>query len=313
MKNRIDFRCLHCNQRLSAKKKKETAERQTTCPNCYGTVEVPDSMPFQTTDRETPPHKTLTAVDTETGASTSELSNIRLQIKRGVVSPWTVESEDVYNDQFIGAAILWGLLVGGFCFAFPGPLCVIIAVAVFGVSIWKTYFWNLREVSDQRMSDATAIADSARRHAESHFAALRSVPSLVDATNQHLKEANQRYQENAFGPFWDSIQEAVRALDAFRQTSDEARLEYDGYRLKLSGHSHTFPVLPNYGDRLPDPLPALQRLEQIVRLGQTNFQFATIWEQRRTREAIMVGFDTWADAVSQIASRVLASFRDNSR
>jgi hypothetical protein len=40
---------------------------------------------------------------------------------------------------------------------------------------------------------------------------------------------------------------------------------------------------------LPDPQPAAAALRSIIRVGQSNFEFASIWEQRKTREALIGG------------------------
>ena len=120
MKDRIDFRCPHCNQRLGAKS--ETAGRQTTCPNCNGTVDVPDAadrskflvianaitIPTDSTRR-------INDQDSQTNSNTS-LNDIRLQIERGVVAPANTTFRDVIiNDQFIRWSFFWGLVIGAIC------------------------------------------------------------------------------------------------------------------------------------------------------------------------------------------------------
>lgn len=362
MSDLIDFRCPHCNQRLGAKK--ETSGGQTTCPNCKGTVKIPDTAKIEqvlavATVMNAPIDSTrrTSANESQTNSSAG-LSDIRLQIGRGVVFPANTTFRDAIKDLYVFGSCLWGFLICVFCVVAVGTRLisakhdkhetlaefqirqqkfaagvglnndkyvpstdldfwdyaavfgyVTVAIAVFSGGIAMALFLKCGEIRADRRINAERIADAVRRRAESHFAALRSLAPLLDAANRHLDEAIQRFQENAFGPFWDSIQEAVRTLDAFRHSANEVRGEYDEYHHTLSGYSHTFPVLPRYGDQLPNPISALQRLDQAVRLGQTNFQFATIWEQRRTREAVLVGFDTWADAVSQIAARVLSSFK----
>lgn len=290
---------------------------ETTCPACGRSLRFPVDTVGKTRQcyhcRE---NLVVPPADPPAG-----VGDVRLQIERGVVTPAKTTFRGVVNEQFIQWTLGFGLVIGLVCFFvargrldpyYYGPIdfwdyaavlgYVIVAAGIFSGGFAIVYYEYFREAVALQRSLATEIAASARRRAELHFEALRSLPPLVDAANQHLDEATHQFSENAFGPFWDSIQAAVRALDAFRQTANKAWTEHHEYRDTLMGSSHTFPLLPNYGNRLPDPLPALQRLEQIVRLGQTNFQFATIWEQRRTRDAIMVGFDTWADAVSQIAA-----------
>lgn len=332
MSDHIFFDCPHCNQPLWVKQ--DSSKRQTTCPICKGTVEISDTgQPSKSLavasviNAPNDSNRRNSAKDSQTN-SNAGLSDIRLQIERGVLSPVKTTFRDAINDQFVIGSCLWGGIIFFICTIAAnarlspfdyGPIdfwdyaavsgYVAVAIAVFSGGIAIALFSKCGDIRAERRNDAKLIADAVRRRAESHFATLRSLAPLLDEANRHLDEATQRFEENAFGPFWDSIQEAVLTLDAFRHSANEVRGEYDEYHHTLSGYSHTFPVLPRYGDQLPNPISALQRLDQAVRLGQTNFQFATIWEQRRTREALLAGFDTWADAVSQIAARVLSSFK----
>ncbi len=43
-------------------------------------------------------------------------------------------------------------------------------------------------------------------------------------------------------------------------------------------------------------------------MGQTNFEFANIWEHRRTREVLIAGFHTLGEAVNNLTSVVDSSF-----
>jgi hypothetical protein len=244
------------------------------------------------------------------------------QYRLGLVAPEKATIRDVLESKITTGTPYFELTVSGVCLIavlaqlnpigerppdFRDYTAVVAyiagAIGVIGIA----YFYKLREIANRKRNDAMALSRTIRSCARSHFAALRSLPSLIDAANQHLDMADRLFRENAFGPFWDSIQEAVRTLDAFRLTVKKVHTTRDDYRLILSACSHTFPELPNLDHQLPDPLPTLQRLEKTIHTAQTNFQFATIWEQRRTREAVLVGFNTWADAVSQISARVVSA------
>ena len=51
-------------------------------------------------------------------------------------------------------------------------------------------------------------------------------------------------------------------------------------------------------------LLVLSTLRRIVRMGQTNFQFASIWEDRRTREVLIAGFRTLGEAVNKLGPTI---------
>jgi hypothetical protein len=48
----------------------------------------------------------------------------------------------------------------------------------------------------------------------------------------------------------------------------------------------------------------VNELRRIVRMGQTNFQFANIWEHRRTREVLIAGFRTLGEAINNLGTTI---------
>ena len=53
-----------------------------------------------------------------------------------------------------------------------------------------------------------------------------------------------------------------------------------------------------------DPLPVSKELRNVERMGQTNFQFANIWEHRRTRTVLLAGFTTLSEAIDGLGSTI---------
>jgi hypothetical protein len=48
----------------------------------------------------------------------------------------------------------------------------------------------------------------------------------------------------------------------------------------------------------------MEEFRHVVRKGQTNFQFANIWEHRKTREVLIAGFRTLGEAIDNLSSVV---------
>ena len=55
---------------------------------------------------------------------------------------------------------------------------------------------------------------------------------------------------------------------------------------------------------VPDASSVMIQLARVVRLGQTNFEFANIWEHRRTREVLIAGFRTLGDALNTLGATI---------
>jgi hypothetical protein len=93
-------------------------------------------------------------------------------------------------------------------------------------------------------------------------------------------------------------------MSAFNAKANQLSSAAGKYYGGLNGRTHTFPSFPATSSNLPDPAPVLNDLRRVVRMGQTNFQFANIWEHRRTREVMIAGFHTLGEAVNNLGSVV---------
>jgi hypothetical protein len=126
---------------------------------------------------------------------------------------------------------------------------------------------------------------------------------LANAANW-LRKAETEFKDNAFSPFWDAVENALQELAALSDKAKKASGLADEYYRSLNGRTHTFPAFPANDSNMPNPSSAVSDLRRIVRMGQTNFQFANIWEHRRTREVMIAGFRTLGDAVNNLGSTV---------
>jgi hypothetical protein len=161
---------------------------------------------------------------------------------------------------------------------------------------------------DKAECEAHNVTSSLMTIYESSAIAASELPKYLDSATNLLEEAADEFKANAFGPFWDAVENAAQQLALFSnkagQVSNAAAAYYGG----LSGRAHTFPAFHSNPINLPDPSPVINELRRVVRMGQTNFQFANIWEHRRTREVMIAGFRTLGEAVSNLGSTVESAF-----
>jgi hypothetical protein len=284
---------------------------QFKCPNCTAVIRVPDDAAGTKIICWQCAAKVFVPLVSKAVASEADL---RTQIDLAKIIPCAPTFNDFYDDDVGVRKALTGLLIFAVILtivaigtANSGPEWLFCAVGWgFFAMMYVIFYAGCRE---QSRSKALSDSSDLRALARSHLSSLDVLVNLLDTANNHIDNAIRDFEANAFGPFWDSVQEAVRALDAFRCSAKSASQSHEDYHSRLVGLNHTFPALPAFVDRLPNPLPTLRRLSEIVRKGQTDFHFATIWEQRRTREALIAGFNSWAEALSQIESQVVAAFR----
>lgn len=132
------------------------------------------------------------------------------------------------------------------------------------------------------------------------------LPKHVAAAQKHLERAAFEFGEKAFAPFWDEVERAVQALDAFNrgvQGIAARAAEYDRQALQHGG-------LPRFSPPahvLPDPAPLAENLAKLVREAQKDFQFASIFEQRRTNQLLLRGFTSLNESIRQLGSGLAMS------
>jgi hypothetical protein len=145
--------------------------------------------------------------------------------------------------------------------------------------------------------------------AETHQSYLDITRHVVSA-DVHLNAAEQEFAEGAFAPFWDEIEHAANELAAYKNEVEHIRRSVDGYRVEAVELEHITGSAPELNfplDQLPDARPAAARFAAIVRKAQTNFQFAVIFEQRKTNHLLHTGFGTLGAAIYSLGDSINSS------
>ena len=171
-----------------------------------------------------------------------------------------------------------------------------------------------REESEADLKERRKSLSALVTHSRATFSAIRD---LVPATEQLLNQADYDFSERAFAPFWDRIENATTKLAEYQwgvQTIRSVAVDYDkqsGPYLKRAGAtSRNLPQLRLPRRKLPDARPTAGRLVTIVRQAQKDFQFATIYEQRKTNQILVAGFGTLASAIYEIGDALSSSLSE---
>lgn len=142
---------------------------------------------------------------------------------------------------------------------------------------------------------------------------FENLPKHLLKAEALLNQAEADFNEGAFAPFWDSIEQATLSLGRF-----------DGAVIHLNQDSKRFQNLANSLDSEPPRFPIVdssvkamvaanttaERLKNIVRRAQRNYEFASIYQQRRTNQILIAGFTNLAQAVDGLGQRISESIDD---
>ena len=153
-------------------------------------------------------------------------------------------------------------------------------------------------------NEAQTLTYSLMRTYESASTLAGKLPQQLIMASDRLKHADREFGDNAFDPFWDAVENAAKHLATFDSEMKQASRLADDYYKGLNGRSHTFPAFPVNNANLPSPSSVMSEFRRIVRMGQTNFQFANIWTHRRTQKIMIAGFQTLGEAVNNLGSTV---------
>lgn len=132
---------------------------------------------------------------------------------------------------------------------------------------------------------------------------LCRLPKEILAAERSLKEAENEFAEGAFAPFWDAIQNAATSLARFDSMLQQVTHHSERYKTDLKLIDEAVLKPPQFDLQfgiLPDVSQTANRLRALVRLGQKDFHFATIYEQRKTNNILVEGFSNLGQAINDM-------------
>jgi hypothetical protein len=137
--------------------------------------------------------------------------------------------------------------------------------------------------------------------------AFREIIVHSVAAERFLEAADKDFTDGAFAPFWDQIERAANELAAYKNSVEQLGRcvhVYQREALLLENTSDAVPALQLGDHKLPDARPSVERFSALVRKAQTNFQFAMIYEQRKTNQLLYAGFGTLGAAIYALGESV---------
>lgn len=139
------------------------------------------------------------------------------------------------------------------------------------------------------------------------------LPKGLEKAEKDLDQAEVDFSDGAFAPFWDSIEEATKSLSYFvkgTQLIEENSSKYTKLIGEYEDMSPQYPLSKQSIEKLGVSSTTAKRMESIVRSAQRDFQFATIYEQRKTNQILIAGFTNLADALKEMTWIINDSITD---
>lgn len=181
--------------------------------------------------------------------------------------------------------------------------------------IYLNRLWSLSELEDRYQDrirqKRQSLEHEAARSGQSALRHLEAGQELTQVLNLHLKDADRALQaardefsSRAFAPFWDAVEAAAVAIGQYRDGLDDLAKRAEWYHKGLRDKEHTFPNWSSVVAPVDRPDRTLSAFRDIVRQGQTDFEFSNIFEHRRTRQVLIAGFEHLGNALSGLSQSV---------
>lgn len=147
-------------------------------------------------------------------------------------------------------------------------------------------------------------------------AAFRETIVHSVAAERFIEGAEKDFADGAFAPFWDQIERTANELAAYKNSVEQLGRCVHVYQREaflLENTPGAVPALQLGDHKLPDARPTAERFSALVRQAQTNFQFAMIYEQRKTNQLLYAGFGTLGAAIYSLGESVNLSLTQLSK
>jgi hypothetical protein len=197
---------------------------------------------------------------------------------------------------------------------------IVVAVIVAGVAGFLVY---QRSVEEERALNRQHDEDWARRRAEGDALAQATkgiqlaigdsrrrammLPALVGRAEEAVNRAQFEFDEGAYGPFWTAVEAAAMALADYDESVRTISASAGAYAALAVQLKPPIPVFDLGIEELPSVVVPMQRMEFLVREAQKDYHFAAIYEQRKTNQILIAGFQSLDQAIWQLGDRLESS------
>lgn len=148
---------------------------------------------------------------------------------------------------------------------------------------------------------------------EQSLGLFESMPKSLISAEKLLDQAQVDFADGAFAPFWDDIEKSAKRLGHFDEairSIGENSSRYTDMIKQYEGTPVAFPIDRRAVAKLEVGTGTAERMKAIVRTAQRNFQFATIYEQRKTNQILVAGFRSLAQALDKMTWQITTSISD---
>jgi hypothetical protein len=136
---------------------------------------------------------------------------------------------------------------------------------------------------------------------------LKGIPFQLDCAHKVLDKIKFEFQENALIPFWDEIENFVIEMNSYQNSLQIMETNKKIYYQIVHSTENNFPkTFPSYVDEKKTE-NLISEFKTIQREAFKKFEFANLWEQRKTQKILAFGFSNLQDAINNMSYNIVSS------
>ena len=150
----------------------------------------------------------------------------------------------------------------------------------------------------------------------------RNLPEHILKINDAIHSTQKLYDASLFAPFWDKIEHTVLLIENYYNDIKNISLaskeyikllsEYNG----IAGKVEPFPFNSDFIAELDKRDDINNSFNRVLQLAQSNINFASIYEMRKSNQLLTMGFTNLANAINGMSSSLshqISSLQNNLR
>ncbi len=213
----------------------------------------------------------------------------------------------------------------------PILLGIIAILAAYGIRSWhqkrcRDYEDYLRQQLQKRekyLQEQARLYEYIRGIVKTYHQRIQKMRENLQAATRALNKAENHFHHTAYSPFWDEIEIAASELGRFSKNVAAQSSGLEDYLRRVPryhGVPQPFPGIPKAHKgksskgpkgtstalaKLRKPGNALaKRMSELVYKAQRNFEFANIYEHRKTRKTLVAGFKNLAGVLRGVGDQI---------
>jgi len=136
---------------------------------------------------------------------------------------------------------------------------------------------------------------------------VNGIPYQLNTAKNALEKIKFEFKENALIPFWDEIENFVEVMNSYQDSLQIIETNQKTYYSIINSTENDFPKeFPTKIDQTI-PLQLINDFKSIQREAFKKFEFANLWEQRKTQKILAFGFSNLQDAIYNMSDSITSS------